>query len=138
MADTFDLLIFFWSQFIFINSNFFLVLVLEELMSQSSQNSSELSIAELHSVASQPSLHLFQHASGSRLHLPEPSPSLHQSPRKQLHHCHSPLLHYDPAPIQNSPWKESSLDQPYQKQKKSYSSSTSSRYVNIKDFLMGV
>ncbi|MEQ2164032.1 hypothetical protein GOODEAATRI_002346, partial [Goodea atripinnis] len=31
---------------------------------------------------------------------------------------------YDPPPIQHSPWSESSLDQPYQKSKKSRSSST--------------
>ncbi|KAM4740508.1 innate immunity activator b isoform 2-T6 [Anableps anableps] len=33
---------------------------------------------------------------------------------------------YDPPPIQHSPWTESSLDQPYQKSKKSRSSSTKS------------
>ncbi|XP_054883478.1 innate immunity activator b isoform X2 [Poeciliopsis prolifica] len=33
---------------------------------------------------------------------------------------------YDPPPIQHSPWSESSLDQPYQKTKKSRSSSTKS------------
>ncbi|XP_008408216.1 innate immunity activator b isoform X1 [Poecilia reticulata] len=33
---------------------------------------------------------------------------------------------YDPPPIQHSPWSESSLDQPYQKSKKSRSSSTKS------------
>ncbi|MED6293943.1 hypothetical protein CHARACLAT_015734, partial [Characodon lateralis] len=33
---------------------------------------------------------------------------------------------YDPPPIQHSPWSESSLDQPYQKSKKSRSSSTMS------------
>ncbi|XP_042585639.1 innate immunity activator protein-like isoform X3 [Cyprinus carpio] len=33
----------------------------------------------------------------------------------------SSSLDYDASPIQNSPWKESSLDQPYQKQKPSHS-----------------
>ncbi|XP_037535566.1 innate immunity activator b isoform X2 [Nematolebias whitei] len=33
---------------------------------------------------------------------------------------------YDPPPIQHSPWAESSLDQPYQKSKKSHSSSKTS------------
>ncbi|XP_051508436.1 innate immunity activator protein isoform X2 [Myxocyprinus asiaticus] len=34
-------------------------------------------------------------------------------------------LDYEPSPIQNSPWKESSLDQPYQKQKASFSACSS-------------
>lgn len=118
---------------IFIDSIFFLVLVSEELMSHSSQASSEPpSITEFHSLK-----HLSLNSSDPLLHPPEPSPSPHQPPLKHLHRCHSPLLEYDPAPIQNSPWKESSLDQPYQKQKSSHSSSTSSRYVNIRDLLMG-
>ncbi|XP_026791393.1 innate immunity activator b isoform X4 [Pangasianodon hypophthalmus] len=99
----------------------------EELTSQSSQASSEPpSITELHSVAPGPSL-LSLNPSGPLLHPPEPRPSPHQPPLEHLHLCHGPSLEYDPAPIQNSPWKESSLDQPYQKQKKSHSSSTSSR-----------
>ncbi|KAF4094064.1 hypothetical protein AMELA_G00008970 [Ameiurus melas] len=94
----------------------------EELMSHSSQASSEPpSITEFHSVK-----HLSLNSSDPLLHPPEPSPSPHQPPLKHLHRCHSPLIEYDPAPIQNSPWKESSLDQPYQKQKSSHSSSTSS------------
>ncbi|XP_026791390.1 innate immunity activator b isoform X2 [Pangasianodon hypophthalmus] len=98
----------------------------EELTSQSSQASSEPpSITELHSVAPGPSL-LSLNPSGPLLHPPEPRPSPHQPPLEHLHLCHGPSLEYDPAPIQNSPWKESSLDQPYQKQKKSHSSSTSS------------
>lgn len=115
------------SQFIFIDRIFFLVFVSEELMSQSSQASSEPPfITELHSVTPGPS-HLSLNPSGSLLHPPEPNPSPHQPPLEHLHPCHSPS--YDPSPIQNSPWKESSLDQPYQKQKKSHSSSISSRYV---------
>uniref|UniRef100_A0A3Q3JW13 Cytohesin Ubiquitin Protein Inducing domain-containing protein n=1 Tax=Monopterus albus TaxID=43700 RepID=A0A3Q3JW13_MONAL len=51
-------------------------------------------------------------------HTPHPrldySPSLTSSPV------------YDPPPIQHSPWTESSLDQPYQKSKKSHSSSKTS------------
>uniref|UniRef100_A0A673MBX6 Cytohesin Ubiquitin Protein Inducing domain-containing protein n=1 Tax=Sinocyclocheilus rhinocerous TaxID=307959 RepID=A0A673MBX6_9TELE len=39
----------------------------------------------------------------------------------------SSSLDYDASPIQNSPWKESSLDQPYQKQKPSHSACSSSR-----------
>ncbi|XP_055025197.2 innate immunity activator protein isoform X1 [Misgurnus anguillicaudatus] len=37
----------------------------------------------------------------------------------------SSSLDYDPSPIQNSPWKESSLDQPYQKPKPSISACSS-------------
>ncbi|KAG5835338.1 hypothetical protein ANANG_G00242830 [Anguilla anguilla] len=37
---------------------------------------------------------------------------------EELTPCHSPSLDYDKPPIQNSPWTESSLDQPYQKPKK--------------------
>ncbi|XP_016329703.1 uncharacterized protein C1orf106 homolog isoform X1 [Sinocyclocheilus anshuiensis] len=37
----------------------------------------------------------------------------------------SSSLDYDASPIQNSPWKESSLDQPYQKQKPSHSACSS-------------
>ncbi len=49
---------------------------------------------------------------------------------EDLHTCQSPILEHDPAPIQNSPWTESSLDQPYQK-KKSHSSSIKSRYIYL-------
>uniref|UniRef100_A0A671N7J5 Cytohesin Ubiquitin Protein Inducing domain-containing protein n=1 Tax=Sinocyclocheilus anshuiensis TaxID=1608454 RepID=A0A671N7J5_9TELE len=43
----------------------------------------------------------------------------------------SSSLDYDASPIQNSPWKESSLDQPYQKQKPSHSACSSrSRYCD--------
>ncbi|KAJ8395395.1 hypothetical protein AAFF_G00033800 [Aldrovandia affinis] len=38
---------------------------------------------------------------------------------------YSPTVDYERPPIQNSPWKESSLDQPYQKAKKSRSSCNS-------------
>lgn len=48
---------------------------------------------------------------------PSPSPSLNST----LSLTSSPAN--DPPPIQNSPWTESSLDQPYQKSKKSHSSS---------------
>ncbi|XP_056324136.1 innate immunity activator b [Danio aesculapii] len=47
-------------------------------------------------------------------------PLSHQTPPQSLeslHTCQSP--EHDPAPIQNSPWTESSLDQPYQKMKRS-------------------
>ncbi|KAK3536871.1 hypothetical protein QTP86_027007 [Hemibagrus guttatus] len=99
----------------------------EELMSQSSQTSSKLSsITELHSVAQGPS-HLYLNSFGPLFPPLEPSPSPHQQPLQNLHPCHSSTLEYDPAPIQNSPWKESSLDQPYQKQKSSHSRRTSSR-----------
>ncbi|XP_051964977.1 innate immunity activator protein-like isoform X2 [Xyrauchen texanus] len=37
----------------------------------------------------------------------------------------SSSLDYEPSPIQNAPWKESSLDQPYQKQKASISACSS-------------
>ncbi|XP_059393732.1 innate immunity activator protein-like isoform X1 [Carassius carassius] len=55
--------------------------------------------------------------------------TVHQTPPQSLedlHTCQSPILEHDPAPIQNSPWMESSLDQPYQKKKKSHSSSIKS------------
>ncbi|XP_016148813.1 innate immunity activator b [Sinocyclocheilus grahami] len=45
---------------------------------------------------------------------------------EDLHTCQSPILEHDPAPIQNSPWMESSLDKPYQKKKRSHSSSIKS------------
>ncbi|XP_067288046.1 innate immunity activator b isoform X2 [Pseudorasbora parva] len=45
---------------------------------------------------------------------------------EDLHTCQSPILEHDPAPIQNSPWEETSLDQPYQKKKRSHSSSIKS------------
>lgn len=50
---------------------------------------------------------------------------------EDLHTCQSPILEHDPAPIQNSPWMESSLDQPYQKKNKSHSSSIKSRYIYL-------
>ncbi|XP_060713748.1 innate immunity activator b isoform X2 [Tachysurus vachellii] len=104
----------------------------EELMSQSSMTSSKPpSITEFYSVAQGPS-RLYLNSFGPLFHPSDPSPSQQQPPLQNLDHCHSPLLEYDPAPIQNSPWKESSLDQPYQKQKSSHSSSTSSR-VPISD-----
>lgn len=48
---------------------------------------------------------------------------------EDLHTCQSPILEHDPAPIQNSPWTETSLDQPYQKMKRS--SSIKSRYISL-------
>lgn len=48
---------------------------------------------------------------------------------EDLHTCQSPILEHDPAPIQNSPWTETSLDQPYQKKKRS--SSIKSRYISL-------
>lgn len=122
------------SQFIFINNVFFLVS--EELTSQSSQGSSEpTSITELHSVTTGLS-HISLNPSGPLLHPSESSPNPHQPTLEHLHPCLSTSLEYDPAPIQNSPWKESSLDQPYQKQKKTHSSRNSSWYVNLRDLLM--
>ncbi len=50
---------------------------------------------------------------------------------EDLHTCQSPILEHDPAPIQNSPWMESSLDQPYQKKNRSHSSSIKSRYIYL-------
>ncbi len=50
-----------------------------------------------------------------------PCQSPHPSLDSTLSLTSSPV--YDPPPIQNSPWTESSLDQPYQKNKKSRSSS---------------
>uniref|UniRef100_A0A3Q0QVB0 Innate immunity activator b n=1 Tax=Amphilophus citrinellus TaxID=61819 RepID=A0A3Q0QVB0_AMPCI len=38
---------------------------------------------------------------------------------------------YDPPPIEHSPWTESSLDQPFQKSKKSRSSTKMRRFVNM-------
>ncbi|XP_016337877.1 uncharacterized protein C1orf106 homolog isoform X2 [Sinocyclocheilus anshuiensis] len=54
---------------------------------------------------------------------------VHQTPPQSLedlHTCQSPILEHDPAPIQNSPWMESSLDKPYQKKKRSHSRSIKS------------
>ncbi|XP_051767737.1 innate immunity activator b [Ctenopharyngodon idella] len=48
---------------------------------------------------------------------------------EDLHTCQSPILEHDPAPIQNSPWTETSLDQPYQKKKRSSSIKSSSPSV---------
>ncbi|KAL7837344.1 hypothetical protein SRHO_G00270550 [Serrasalmus rhombeus] len=101
----------------------------EELMSQSSQLSSEpppvvdcLSIPP--GTSHRP---LTPTGSCPLLQPPDPSPCQQPTlPLQALHPCHSPTVEYEPAPIQNSPWKESSLDQPYQKQKKSCSSSTKS------------
>ncbi|XP_044075611.1 innate immunity activator b isoform X1 [Siniperca chuatsi] len=53
-----------------------------------------------------------------------PSQSPHPSLDSTLSLNSSPA--YDPPPIQHSPWTESSLDQPYQKSKKSRSSSKTS------------
>ncbi|XP_073681979.1 innate immunity activator b [Garra rufa] len=56
-------------------------------------------------------------------------PIVRQTPPQSLedlHTCQSPVSENESAPIQNSPWTESSLDQPYQKKKKSHSSSIKS------------
>ncbi|KAM4582499.1 innate immunity activator b isoform 1-T3 [Fundulus diaphanus] len=102
----------------------------EEVTSQSSQPSSELP----HSVetdAPQP-LSMSTHCSvdgsyvSSSLAALSPLSNPRQSPcpsiDSKLSFNSSPA--YDPPPIQHSPWTESSLDQPYQKSKKSRSSST--------------
>ncbi|XP_051529111.1 innate immunity activator protein-like isoform X2 [Myxocyprinus asiaticus] len=101
----------------------------EELTSQSSQLSSE---PPAHAVDPQPSPPGISHPpphtpTGPSYRRPESIPR--QTPTQSLedlHPCQSPILEQDPAPIQNSPWTESSLDQPYQKQKRSHSSSTKS------------
>ncbi|XP_029007449.1 innate immunity activator b isoform X2 [Betta splendens] len=104
----------------------------EELTSQSSQPSSgplysgEPDPPQHHPVLSQSSV------DGSYLSpsvVPQPRPlTPSQSPHPKLDSClsltSSPL--YDPPPIQHSPWTESSLDQPYEKNKKSRSSSKTS------------
>uniref|UniRef100_A0A4W4EXC1 Cytohesin Ubiquitin Protein Inducing domain-containing protein n=1 Tax=Electrophorus electricus TaxID=8005 RepID=A0A4W4EXC1_ELEEL len=99
----------------------------EELTSQSSQVSSEPPpVGDPCSVPLGPP-HRPLTPTGPFLLPPEPNP--HQTPPvplKALHACPSPIPEHDPAPIQNSPWKESSLDKPYEKQKKSHSSSTKS------------
>ncbi|XP_026204580.1 innate immunity activator b isoform X2 [Anabas testudineus] len=53
-----------------------------------------------------------------------PSHSPHPNHDSSLSLTSSPI--YDPPPIQHSPWTESSLDQPYEKNKKSRSSSKTS------------
>ncbi|XP_051532365.1 innate immunity activator protein-like isoform X1 [Myxocyprinus asiaticus] len=102
----------------------------EELTSQSSRLSSE---PPAHAVDPHPpplgiSSHPPPHTpTGPSYRPPESIP--HQTPTQSLESlnpCHSPIPEHDPAPIQNSPWKESSLDQPYQKQKRSHSSCTKS------------
>ncbi|XP_062842596.1 innate immunity activator b isoform X2 [Trichomycterus rosablanca] len=94
----------------------------EELTSQSSQASSEPPpVIEAYSVA--PGLSCCSVPPTGPLLYP-PEPSFHHS---SLEHSHqSPPPVYDPAPIQNSPWEESSLDQPYQKKKKNRSNTASS------------
>ncbi|XP_051958061.1 innate immunity activator protein-like isoform X3 [Xyrauchen texanus] len=101
----------------------------EELTSQSSQLSTE---PPAHAVDPHPSPPGISHPpphtpTGPSYRRPESIPR--QTPTQSLEDLHpfqSPILEHDPAPIQNSPWKESSLDQPYQKQKRSHSSSTKS------------
>nr|XP_015197859.1 PREDICTED: uncharacterized protein C1orf106 homolog isoform X2 [Lepisosteus oculatus] len=60
-----------------------------------------------------------------------PLPS-HRSPRRTppqtldgLRPGYSPSLEYERSPIQNTPWKESSLDQPYEKPRKTLSACSS-------------
>lgn len=101
----------------------------EELTSQSSQLSSELPAptADPH-----PSPRINSHPPPQTPTAPSyrtPEVILHQTPPQSLENlylCQTPIQELDPAPIQNSPWAESSLDKPYQKQKKSHSSSTKS------------
>ncbi|KAA0707708.1 Innate immunity activator protein [Triplophysa tibetana] len=101
----------------------------EELASQCSQHYSELPapavdphpppLSSFHSTPYIPTTPSYR----------PPEVIIHQTPPQSLenlHLCHSPTVDYDPAPIQNSPWTESSLDRPYQKQKRSHSSSTKS------------
>lgn len=101
----------------------------EELASQSSHHSSELPAP---AVDPHPpplsSFHPPPHIPTTPSYRP-PEVIIHQTPPQSLenlHLCHSPTVDHDPAPIQNSPWTESSLDQPYQKQKRSHCSSTKS------------
>ncbi|XP_072521995.1 innate immunity activator b [Salminus brasiliensis] len=104
----------------------------EELTSQSSQVSSEPPpVADSLPVPSGTSHRpLTPTGPSPLLQLPEtrprPPPTL---PLEALRPCHSPTLEPEPAPIQNSPWKESSLDQPYHKQKSRSSSTKSSPAV---------
>ncbi|KAG9260473.1 innate immunity activator protein isoform X1 [Astyanax mexicanus] len=100
----------------------------EELTSQSSQVSSEPppTVDSLPVPPGTSHRPLTPTGTSQLLQLPVPSPRpLLTLPLEPLHPCPSPTMEHDPAPIQNSPWTESSLDQPYQK-KKSRSSSTKS------------
>ncbi|XP_068598787.1 innate immunity activator b [Brachionichthys hirsutus] len=73
---------------------------------------------------------------GSYLSPPVTPQSLPLTPRQSPHPSLSSTLSltsspaYDRPPIQHSPWSESSLDQPYQKTKKSRSSNKTSSPVN--------
>ncbi|XP_034022736.1 innate immunity activator b [Thalassophryne amazonica] len=58
-----------------------------------------------------------------------PTQSHHSVFETPLNLTSSPI--YDPPPIQHSPWSESSLDQPYEKSKKSRSSSKTSTPVKM-------
>ncbi|KAM4587105.1 innate immunity activator b isoform 1-T2 [Odontesthes bonariensis] len=101
----------------------------EEVTSQSSQPSSGLPYSVKTDPPKPPPVSTHSSVDGS--HMPRPvapqSPLLNlcQSPCPSLDSSfslkQSPLC--DPPPIEHSPWTESSLDQPYQKSKKSRSSS---------------
>ncbi|XP_076860555.1 innate immunity activator b [Brachyhypopomus gauderio] len=99
----------------------------EELASQSSRVSSEAPPAVDPCPVAPGPLHRPLTPNGHFLQPSEPSPRpASPLPLQAVHACHSPVQEFDPAPIQNSPWKESSLDKPYEKQKKSHSSSIKS------------
>ncbi|XP_026161802.1 innate immunity activator b isoform X2 [Mastacembelus armatus] len=101
----------------------------EDITSQSSQPSSGLPYpgeTDPPPVASQSSVdgsYMSPSQSAQPLLL-TPSHSPHPTLESPLSLTSSPV--YDPPPIQHSPWTESSLDKPYQKSKKSRSSSKTS------------
>ncbi|XP_041837138.1 innate immunity activator b isoform X2 [Melanotaenia boesemani] len=104
----------------------------EEVTSQSSQPSSGLPYAVKADPPPPPPLSAHSSVDGSHMSRPvapqSPLLNLCQSPCPSLDSNFSlnSSLMCDPPPIQHSPWTESSLDQPYQKSKKSRSSSTMS------------
>ncbi|XP_047440271.1 innate immunity activator b isoform X2 [Mugil cephalus] len=104
----------------------------EEVTSQSSQPSSGLSYPVETDLPQPPPVSSHSSVDGSYMS-PTVTPqsarlNLSQSPRpsidSNMSFTSSPV--YDSPPIQHSPWTESSLDEPYQKSKKSRSSSKTS------------
>ncbi|XP_058488280.1 innate immunity activator b isoform X1 [Solea solea] len=102
----------------------------EEVTSQSSQPSSGLPYPAETDAPQPPSESSHLSVDGSST--PVDQHSLLLTPNKSPHLSFDSLLSlnsspvYDPPPIQHSPWTESSLDQPYQKSKKSRSSTKTS------------
>ncbi|XP_035518502.1 innate immunity activator b [Morone saxatilis] len=101
----------------------------EEVTSQSSQLSSGLLYPGETDPPQPPPVSSQSFIDGSYM-----SPSVASQPLTPIHSPHPSLNSrsltsspaFDPPPIQHSPWTESSLDQPYQKSKKSRSSSKTS------------